>query len=82
MVIETDNGLLKFLYAFKSEQRVQNLGFTTGTGDIVARKILRIDPESIETFVDPGEIIDRVRALKSDKSIETYQPIIERFILE
>lgn len=82
-VIETDDGLLNFLNAFKSEQRWRNMGMMGGGGDLVMRKTLRVNPKDIDNFIDTDSIIERVKLLANNKSIDQkFVPVLERFIQE
>lgn len=81
--IESDSGLLDYLYAFKSEQKWQNIGMFTGDGDIAMRTKLRVNPKDLENFIDLNIIFDRVKKLlKKDSVDQKFNPILERFIME
>lgn len=63
-IIATDEGLLSLLVHFGSVRRIQ------GLGDLAVRKIYRLDPKWLEPFVDPSEVVDRIRKMKSEPEID------------
>jgi len=56
-IIASNEGLADFLVAFLSESQ------SYSSGDRVARTYWRLDPKSIEPFINPSEIIERCRKL-------------------
>lgn len=56
-IITSDEGLVEFLTGFLSKS------YSHGMGDRVAKVKWRLDPKSLEPFVDPTEIIKRCRNL-------------------
>jgi predicted KAP-like P-loop ATPase len=56
-VISTDEGLVDFLTHFLSKSQSQ------GMEDRVAKVNFRLDPKSIEPFVNPADIIERCKNL-------------------
>lgn len=74
-VAETDEGLVRLLSAFLGEVRSHTSGERTET------RRFRMDPKSIEPFLDPDALIERVRSLNSsNKFTGRDEAAIEQFI--
>ena len=76
-IIASDEGLADFLVAFLSEVQSYSLG------DRVARTHWRLDPKSIEPFINPSEIIERCRKLletSPDWLVDRRKIAVETFI--
>lgn len=63
-IIAADEGLLSLLVHFGSIRRIQ------GFGDLAVRKIYRLDPKWLEPFIDPSEVVDRIRKIKDEPDID------------
>jgi predicted KAP-like P-loop ATPase len=72
-IVETDEGLISFLQRFGSIRQSWSLG------DVVARHRYRLDPKSLEPFIDPKDIVNRVRMIcdKLDLNAEQKKAISE-----
>jgi hypothetical protein len=66
-VVETDDGLAELLERFLSTSVSQS-----ATERSFPRLTYRLDPRSLEPFIDPETIIDRVRGL-AERAEETYR---------
>ncbi len=74
---QSDIGLVNFLERFLWEQRSHTMG------DRVARSQYRLDPRLLDRFIDPSQIIERVRRIRNSSEISDDQRIAtERFITE
>lgn len=75
--VASDEGLAQFLEAFLQRLKSQSMG------EIAVRITYRLDPKSIESYIDPSTIIDRARKLEtSDKLTENQRLAIQQFIKE
>jgi len=75
-IVESDEGLARFLSAFASKVRSQ------GMGDAVAEVTTQVDPKYVAHFVDPDDIIERARALRQATSLRAHEQIaVEQFVL-
>lgn len=63
-IIATDYGLTSFVEQFGSVRLSQ------GFGDLAVRKIYRLDPKLLEPFIDPNQIVERLRHIKEAASID------------
>lgn len=68
----TDEGLVAILESF-----VQTVHIQTGT-DVVETKESRLDPLSLEPFLDPSEFIDRARRLTESAGLSDHQQVAVR----
>jgi predicted KAP-like P-loop ATPase len=74
-VSQSDEGLIRLLSAFLGEVRSHTSGQRTET------RRFRMDPKSIEPFLDPDALIDRVRSLGSSRDFAGRdEAAIEQFI--
>jgi predicted KAP-like P-loop ATPase len=63
-ITATDDGLVSF---------VEHFGFiikSQGLGDLAFRKKYRLDPKWLEPFIDPSEIVDRLRRISDSSQLD------------
>lgn len=73
--VEGDEGLAAFLERFLQRGRIQS------SNDVVAKAYYRLDPQQLKPFIEPSQIIDRVRNLAQNRSLSEDQRIaVEQFI--
>lgn len=76
-VIKSDQGLTEFLTKFLLKT------FSQSVSDVIGQSYYRLDPKWFEPFLEPTQIIDRVRGLAEDKNLPENQKIaIRQFIRE
>jgi hypothetical protein len=74
---KSDKGLLDWLIGFSWSSSVQS------GGNVFAKSVLRLDPESFREFLEPEQIVDRARKLSKQKSLtDTDRKIVDQFIKE
>lgn len=75
-IIKDDEGLVLFLEKFLSKGHV-------GYSDGYTEARYRLDPRSLEPFLDPSQIIDRARRIAFDEGItENQRKALKQFIKE
>jgi predicted KAP-like P-loop ATPase len=75
--IKDDEGLSYLLEKFLQES------FSQSSSDSVGRKHYRLDPKWLEPFLDPSQILDRIKRLSQNSSLTERQKIaINQFIRE
>lgn len=73
--ISTDEGLVDFLEKFLETSVTQSVA------DMVPRKSYTLDPQSLEPYLEPAEIIDRVKSLDEKNGLTQQQSIaVKQFI--
>jgi predicted KAP-like P-loop ATPase len=76
-IIEDEHSLVKLLTAFL------NKSFAHTFGDTVGRTAYRLDPKSLEPFLQPSQIIDRIRSIVQTNSLDDKGQIaLKQFIKE
>jgi predicted KAP-like P-loop ATPase len=63
-IIATDNGLILFVEQFGSVRKSQ------GLGDWAVREKYRLDPKWLEPYIDPNEIVDRLKLLRDTSQLD------------
>lgn len=61
-IITEDDGLILFVEQFGSVRKSQ------GLGDLAAREKYRLDPKWLESYINPNEVVDRLKRIR-----DTYQ---------
>ena len=75
--VKDDENLVEFL------ERCLHSSSSFGAGDSVSRRVDRLDPEWIRPYLDPDQIVDRVRRLSSDSSFTPLQKrALDEFLKE
>lgn len=75
--ITSDEGLAEFLPKFLLKT------FSQSVSDVIGKSYYRLDPKWFEPFLEPTQIIDRVRSLAQDKKLPENQKIaVRQFIRE
>ena len=75
--LETDEGLIHFVMQFLSEP------MSITMGDVIAKRMVRLDPEWMRHFVDSDQIAERVKILAKRKNLsEDEQKALQQFLIE
>lgn len=76
-IVKTDSGLLSFVEQFGSVRLSQ------GIGDLAVRKNYHLDPKWLEPFIDTNQIVERLRRIKDESSIEAKKmQAVSEFLYE
>lgn len=76
--LSTDDGLIHFVTQYLSEP------MSITMGDVVAKRRVRLDPEWMRHFVDPDQIVERVRTLAGQRKglSADQQKALQQFLIE
>ena len=74
--IATDEGLVDFLEKFLETTVTQSMS------DMVPRKTYRLDPQWLEAYLEPSEIVEQVRSLDDKNEFQKQSIAIKQFIQE
>jgi predicted KAP-like P-loop ATPase len=74
VMTQSDDGLVAILQAFLGQSRSQSVGTRH------VRRNYRLDPKSMEPFLSPDAVIDRVRELDTSELDERGQAAVEQFV--